>query len=311
MTDLATMQRAIQAWVERADGDLRCKALWLEGPTPAAIRRHTGAVDLHLGVEEPDFDHFTGALPDFLAAAGAVQRQADGPTEPDAFALVAEVEGVGAVTFTLERMSLIGKRPRSAVQPLFDRTGRLRNVMDYSGARRPAAPKEEPVAPHPDLLSRDVVAAALSRLPNWKRHGNEILATYRLRKFLSGVTLAGKVALAAEAANHHPDILIRFREVSFSLTTHEAGGLTQKDLDLAAQIEGLAEEVQRGRAAAPATKAKKKAKKKAAPKTAKKAKKAKTAKKAKKKKAAAKKAKKPAKKKAAKKPAKKKQKKKR
>jgi 4a-hydroxytetrahydrobiopterin dehydratase len=58
--------------------------------------------------------------------------------------------------------------------------------------------------------------------------------------FPEAVELVRKVAEAAEAANHHPDIDIRWRKVTYTLSTHSAGGLTQLDLDLAAQIDSLA-----------------------------------------------------------------------
>jgi len=57
--------------------------------------------------------------------------------------------------------------------------------------------------------------------------------------FLDGIELVGVVARAAEAANHHPDIDIRWRTVTFTLSTHSADGLTQSDLDLARGIDGL------------------------------------------------------------------------
>ncbi len=283
MADLEMILTAVRRWVERAATDPRCKAMWLEGPSPVAIRRHDGPLDLHIGVEDPDFDAWSATLVEFLSAAGTVQRHADGPAEPDAFATVAEVEGIGTVTCTLERMPLIGKRPRVAVQPIFDRTERLRQVFDYSGATRAAAAKEAPVAQHPDVLDNAVIAAAINRLPNWKRQGGEILASYRMTTFLAAVTLLGKVALAAEKADHHPDMLVQYRKVSFSLTTHEAGGLTQKDLDLAARIEGLAEAVLRGRTTTTAKKAAKKPAKKKVKKAAKKKVKTKAKPKAKKK----------------------------
>ena len=111
---------------------------------------------------------------------------------------------------------------------------------------------------------------------------------FQMPSFLSGMGLVGEVALAAERANHHPNILIQYRIVSFSLSTHEVGGITQRDLDLAGTIDELVQSIKSGRRAKKKAKPKKKAARK------KPAKKAKTRKKpvGKKKKAAKKKAKK-------------------
>lgn len=290
MADLATLRTAVQRWVERAEADPRVKACWLEGASPRAIRTFDGPVDLHVGVEDPDFGDFVDELEAFLGAGAPVRQYADGPAPPDGWATVATLDGVGAVTCTLERMSLVAKRPRVAVQPLFDRSGHLRHVLDYSAARRaaPRAPAagglmEPPPVPSPTSttppkpprtprLDDAAVAAGLGRLPDWHREGNELLASYEMPSFLSGVTLVGQVALAAERAKHHPDILVRWRTVSFSLSSHDAGGITQRDLDLAGAIAAMAERVRAGgRTPVKATKPAKRAPKKKAAKPAKRA----------------------------------------
>jgi 4a-hydroxytetrahydrobiopterin dehydratase len=65
--------------------------------------------------------------------------------------------------------------------------------------------------------------------------------TYSLRTFPEVISLVNRVADEAERANHHPDIDIRYNKVMFSLSTHDAGGITQKDLDLAAAIDRMRE----------------------------------------------------------------------
>lgn len=254
MPDLPTMRAAVQRWVERAEADARVKACWLEGASPQAIRAFDGPVDLHVGVEDPDFESFVDELEAFLSAGAPVRQHADGPAPPDAWATVATLDGVGAVTCTLERMSLVAKRPRVAVQPLFDRSGHLRHVLDYSGARR-AAPRAagapggramDSKPPRTPRLDDAAIAAGLGTLPDWHRERDELLASYEMPSFLAGVTLVGEVALAAERAKHHPDMLVRWRTVSFSLTSHDAGGISQRDLDLAAAIATLAERVRAG-----------------------------------------------------------------
>ena len=89
----------------------------------------------------------------------------------------------------------------------------------------------------PDLLDDDAVAAALEDLDGWAREGDAIVRTARLRSFPSAIAVVDRVAEDAEERDHHPDIDIRWRTVTFRLSTHSAGGLTVKDTELAAQID--------------------------------------------------------------------------
>jgi 4a-hydroxytetrahydrobiopterin dehydratase len=91
-----------------------------------------------------------------------------------------------------------------------------------------------------DTLSQDAVTAALANLPEWSGGTGGISRTVRAQTFPAGIALVVDVAKAAEEADHHPDIDIRWRDVTFTLVTHSAGGVTQKDLDMAAQIDALA-----------------------------------------------------------------------
>ncbi len=78
------------------------------------------------------------------------------------------------------------------------------------------------------------------RVPGWQREGETIVRTVKLRDFGAAVAYIGRVAELAEAANHHPDICIRgYNRVTLTLTSHDAGGLTSRDLRLAAQVDGL------------------------------------------------------------------------
>lgn len=90
------------------------------------------------------------------------------------------------------------------------------------------------------LLSAQDLDAALVGLRSWTRKGDAITATYRMPTFLLGIDLVNRAAEAAERANHHPDIDVRWRAVSFRLSTHDSGGVTQLDLDLARQIDDAA-----------------------------------------------------------------------
>ncbi|QLY32759.1 4a-hydroxytetrahydrobiopterin dehydratase [Nocardia huaxiensis] len=87
------------------------------------------------------------------------------------------------------------------------------------------------------LLSEDDITKALTELPDWTRTGDSIARTVEAPSFLSGIELVRRVAVAAEAANHHPDIDIRWRRVTFTLSTHSAGGLTALDVALAHEID--------------------------------------------------------------------------
>src|SRR5258705_13789790 len=84
------------------------------------------------------------------------------------------------------------------------------------------------------------VEAALQARPDWSDSGGGIQRTFAFKNFAESMKFVNKVADAAEAANHHPDILIRYNKVTFTLSTHDAGGITQKDFDLAAKIDALA-----------------------------------------------------------------------
>ncbi len=77
----------------------------------------------------------------------------------------------------------------------------------------------------------------LGNLPGWSRRGDAITKTFQFRDFLTGINFVPAVAKAADAADHHPDIDIRYTKVTCTLSTHSAGGITQKDLDMARAIE--------------------------------------------------------------------------
>jgi len=94
--------------------------------------------------------------------------------------------------------------------------------------------------PYAPLLSDEEVVSALTQVPEWTREGEAILRTIRCPSFREAIALVVSVADAAEAADHHPDMLIRWRRVAFTLSTHASGGLTAKDFALAAEIDRLA-----------------------------------------------------------------------
>lgn len=89
------------------------------------------------------------------------------------------------------------------------------------------------------LYTEEQTTAELRSLKDWTRDGEEIKKTWQLRDFVHAMGFVNSVALLAEKANHHPDIDIRWNRVTLTLSTHSAGGLTDKDFELARAIEGL------------------------------------------------------------------------
>ena len=89
-----------------------------------------------------------------------------------------------------------------------------------------------------DRLSDDAVNAALATL-DWTLEGNELVKVVTKKDFAGAMQFVNAVAEMAEAVNHHPDIAISWNKVTLRLTSHDAGGLTQRDVDLAAGFDGL------------------------------------------------------------------------
>jgi 4a-hydroxytetrahydrobiopterin dehydratase len=86
------------------------------------------------------------------------------------------------------------------------------------------------------VLDSDEVATALAHLSGWSGDAEGIERSVTAETFMDGIRLVAAVAHLAEQADHHPDIDIRWRTVTFRLSTHSAGGVTDKDITLARQI---------------------------------------------------------------------------
>lgn len=86
------------------------------------------------------------------------------------------------------------------------------------------------------LLSARDIQNHLAELPNWTLAGRQIECTRRFRDFLEAIAFVNQLVEPAEAAGHHPDISISYNKVTIALTTHDAGGLTEKDFELAKTI---------------------------------------------------------------------------
>ena len=92
----------------------------------------------------------------------------------------------------------------------------------------------------PTKLSNLAIARALERLGEWRREGDVISRAFRCGSFADAIAFVVRIGFLAEAVDHHPDIDIRYRTVTVALTTHDAGGLTQYDVDLATAIDVVA-----------------------------------------------------------------------
>lgn len=91
----------------------------------------------------------------------------------------------------------------------------------------------------PKLLPETGIMARLRDLPHWTREGNAITRTWTFDDFPPALAFINRVGELAEAANHHPDIYNSWATVRLSLTTHDAGGLTDRDFALAKAIDAL------------------------------------------------------------------------
>jgi 4a-hydroxytetrahydrobiopterin dehydratase len=89
-------------------------------------------------------------------------------------------------------------------------------------------------------LERQQVAEALQKLGHWTLQGNQIERLLTFQNFVDAMIFVNKVAEIAEEEQHHPDIRIVYNRVTLTLTTHDAGGLTQKDFQMARRIDSLA-----------------------------------------------------------------------
>ena len=90
------------------------------------------------------------------------------------------------------------------------------------------------------LLSEEEITTALAGLAGWERADQQLRRSFKYRDFVEAMGFVTRVALLAEKANHHPDIDIRWNTVTLALSSHDAGGLTRRDTELAAKVSGIA-----------------------------------------------------------------------
>ena len=86
-------------------------------------------------------------------------------------------------------------------------------------------------------LSDEQADSRLAALPGWEIVAGELVRTYKFHDFVAALGFVNRVGQLAEKAGHHPDIDIRYNKVRLALVTHDAGGLTGKDFDLASQAD--------------------------------------------------------------------------
>jgi 4a-hydroxytetrahydrobiopterin dehydratase len=91
----------------------------------------------------------------------------------------------------------------------------------------------------PEVLDNDAVAAALADLDGWRGDAKEISRTVELVSFPAAIAVVDRVAEVAETLDHHPDIDIRWRTLTFHCVTHSAGGVTDYDIQLARRIDEI------------------------------------------------------------------------
>ncbi|MGH3515992.1 MAG: 4a-hydroxytetrahydrobiopterin dehydratase [Haloechinothrix sp.] len=97
-----------------------------------------------------------------------------------------------------------------------------------------------------ELLTDDQIAEALKARSAWQANGPALVRTVKLASFPQAIEVVDRVAVVAEELDHHPDIDIRWRTLTFSLSTHFKGGVTNNDLMLADRIDSVLAEVTKG-----------------------------------------------------------------
>jgi len=86
-------------------------------------------------------------------------------------------------------------------------------------------------------LSPEQITEKLKALPGWERRGEAIAKLYTFKEFMEGIRFINQIAEIAEKMDHHPDFTVNFRRITFALSTHDQGGITEKDFKLADAIE--------------------------------------------------------------------------
>jgi 4a-hydroxytetrahydrobiopterin dehydratase len=91
-----------------------------------------------------------------------------------------------------------------------------------------------------EKMNESQIAEALEKHPEWSEVSGQIQRTFQFPGFADSIAFVRKIADYAERVQHHPDMLIRYDKVTLTASTHDAGGITQKDFDLAHESDRLA-----------------------------------------------------------------------
>ena len=89
-------------------------------------------------------------------------------------------------------------------------------------------------------LSDAEIRTELEKLPGWRKQGEAITKTFELPSFARAVEVVNAAAKHADSVDHHPDMLIQYRKLTFTLNTHDVGGVSEKDIELARAVDKLA-----------------------------------------------------------------------
>ena len=87
------------------------------------------------------------------------------------------------------------------------------------------------------VLTTKQIGVHLKAVPNWSNHAQTIVRTFEFEGFLKSIAFVNRIAGKAQKSNHHPDIDIRFNKVTLTLSTHNEGGITEKDFSFARQCD--------------------------------------------------------------------------
>lgn len=90
-----------------------------------------------------------------------------------------------------------------------------------------------------DLLDAEELEDALKKCPEWEPQGNAISRTVEFEEFNDSIDFVNDLAEIAEKAQHHPDMLVSYNKVTVTLTTHDSGGVTERDIELAQRVDHL------------------------------------------------------------------------
>lgn len=94
-----------------------------------------------------------------------------------------------------------------------------------------------------EIIGREKLEVALKHTPEWEVVGSGIVRLWEFEDFSEAMEFVNTVAEVAEVACHHPDILVRYNKVTLTLTTHEIGGVTEADVEMAGRIDNVCEDL--------------------------------------------------------------------